>query len=357
MPKFGSGSKYPLDYKDIRSYVGITHKIENDEDRLIYIWSRLTQYGHRRSWNEDNFIDGMSCCLDQTMYKVYMAHCEEPLQNILNALAERFIDENTLQETIKRVRNFTRKSGESIQSAMSRLHDEIDKIMIIYPPKDRDARKGAMLEESVRSLCSPEAKIKIDEAIIARRAEGGYMQLRDYLKIASLYESRSDYSANETTTSLQVYSAEMKEVGGYNSTNTRPATPHPSSMKKPQNEIRFDPKQRSNSKGGSSRPPSRPASQQRQRPESNSRAGGRQQSNAGQKGSNSRSPSQERSAGYNQDNRSRPRSKNPPLVRAKPMKIGTDEKGVCDACNSEVPHTAQECYALKKYIQRSPSEN
>jgi len=40
MPRLGNGSKYSLDYKDIRSFVGLTHKIESNEDRLIFIWNR-----------------------------------------------------------------------------------------------------------------------------------------------------------------------------------------------------------------------------------------------------------------------------------------------------------------------------
>ena len=382
IPRFGGGAREHLDYKDIRAYVGPrTDLITSDEERLIYIWGRLIEYGERRNWDEEDFKEGLSCCVDPTMSKVYRTHRDGSLQEILSALAERFINEDTLQETLKRVREFTRKAGEPLSSAISRVHELIDKVLIIYPPDDRDARKNAMLEEAVRSVCSPEAKMKIDEAIVARRSEGGYMRLKDYMKIASLHESRTELPSHEMNTTLQVYATELKKNAGTQPFyKPRASTPYPG-----KGEVSFQ-GSRSNSQNRGSRPGSQERRQSMSHAggqtqshaggQSQSHAGGQSQNHAGGQvkthaggfnqsrsgsqtrtgagggGSSSRSQSRERGSGQsNQDGSGRSRSRG----RTKPLKFGTDDKGICEACNSPVPHTARQCYVLGKYLARSES--
>ena len=182
-----------FDAEDVVFRIGY---FKNDETmKFSEFFDKLHLYAKSKKLSEDGIKSILSMLLKDEPFQVFMDlhHQDADLEAIMNALASQYSDKKTITQYSNMLRNFQRKSGESLRAAMSRCSTIISMTSHLVPHTDRNSRKNFLQQEYLLRIASNKAIKAIKEHLRNSQREGITVSYETLLNLAVDAETDEDY--------------------------------------------------------------------------------------------------------------------------------------------------------------------
>ena len=170
-------------------YNAIPSKIDgSDREEFACTWKILKTLAETHEWSERNLCEALNHILIGEANDFFSMKRDQPFQKRIAALLTAYMPTDNYMTRRAQLQSFKRRSGDSIEQFMSKLEYYIERTNIGYPENIRKGRKDNILEITLLKVCSPSAKLKIEEKINQAYETGYFLTIDEKIAIASRQE-------------------------------------------------------------------------------------------------------------------------------------------------------------------------
>lgn len=182
--------------KDARDFIGKLDSIDDPEERLIEMWSKLLVFAQINDIGRIDFKKAVFAILKGDHYRFIRNYPAMPIEKLAPLIASRFISESRFNDAVSDLDNFKREKGEALRFSVERLRTSLEKAAVLWPSNQRDTIKDFEIRKTIRLIVSEKTRRLLDKETIAARQQGLTISLDKMIRIAE-DEERSTGIHNE----------------------------------------------------------------------------------------------------------------------------------------------------------------
>lgn len=175
-------------------------------------WSRCVTYANTHRISHEQFISVFRFCVTQEQYIFIQELLDEDvkptLSQIAEALADRYVQTDQLNDAHHELENFTREKDENIRSVKTRLERLVRKAIVLYPPNQRPGITATTLSNKLKEVIHPKTRDLVNRKEREYREAGLTLPIQTLIETIEDEERRHGKPKNPVTIPVSLYNTE-----------------------------------------------------------------------------------------------------------------------------------------------------
>lgn len=155
LPNFGAKEDFNLEDAVLSCQI---FKDIGESITLEIFWHKFCLFCETNNLSEKACIKVLSSLLHGPAHEVFFHNKDKNLEDIVQALIDRFGEMHTIPEKLVSLENLSRKEGERLSSIMQKASALITSTSFIVDEKSRDARYEILMSQNLMKHCTSAAK-------------------------------------------------------------------------------------------------------------------------------------------------------------------------------------------------------
>ena len=160
-----------------------------NKSNLEQKWKLLMDYGKSRRFSHRNYKEIFAMAIeDEDVNKTFDRNKHKPLKELLQALADRYVERKTVQYWQALERSFMRLPGETLRLTLARFRELLEESKDAYTPEERKSRAAMKKEELLLRIVDKDLAARLNALKIKAVKDGANIRLTELVKLAEEHE-------------------------------------------------------------------------------------------------------------------------------------------------------------------------
>ena len=152
----------------------ISYFSNDGKTKFSEFYDKLRLFVESKNLNDQGVLNLLGTLLRGEPFRTFMEYYKDDsdLKTIISGLCQRYSDKKTMTHYERALRNTTRKSGETLRSAMSRTSTLISMTNKYLPPDERTTRLNYLQQENLMKFVSQKTREELERYMRKAHREG-----------------------------------------------------------------------------------------------------------------------------------------------------------------------------------------